>query len=117
MARPEFCDLNVPAILHQVGTEAINKGRAYLRGDVIGPRGTLISGTGMEAIYVSVPVYLPDSFATYNSPEGVCSIFAWLVPITCPEAEFAKTKGWEAFEDRIGSVDPDLLDLRRRSIV
>lgn len=117
MARPEFCDRSVPAILHQVGTEAISMSRAYLRGDVIGPRGTLISGTGMEALYVSLPAYLPVSFATYRSPDGVSSIFAWLVPITSQEAEFAKTKGWEAFEDRLANVDPDLLDLRRKSIV
>lgn len=117
MARPEFCDRNIPAILHQVGTEAISRSRPYLRGDVLGPRGTLIPGTGMEALYVSPPAYLPDSFATYKSPEGMSCIFAWLVPITCQEAEFARTKGWEAFEDRLASVNPDLLDLGRRSIV
>lgn len=117
MARPAFCDRNIPAILHQVGMEAITSRRAYLRGDVIGPRGALISGTDMEALYVSLPVYLPDSFATYKSPEGISCIFAWLVPITSQEAAFAKTKGWETFEDRLASVDPDLLDLRRKSIV
>jgi hypothetical protein len=117
MARPAFCDRNIPAILHQVGTEAVSRSRPYLRGDVIGPRGTLIPGTGMEALYVSPPVYLPDAFASYKSPEGVSCVFAWLVPITSDEAGFVRTKGWEAFEDRLVSLDPDLLDLSRRSIV
>lgn len=117
MARPTFCDRNIPAILYQVGKDAISRSRPYLRGDVIGPRGTLISGTSMEALYVSLPAYLPDTFATYNSPEGVSCIFAWLVPITSQEAEFAKTRGWEAFEDRLASVDPDLLNLGRKSII
>jgi hypothetical protein len=117
MARPAFCDRNIPAILHQVGTEAISSARPYLRGEVIGPRRTLIPGTDMTGLYVALPAYLPDSFALYKSPDGISCIFAWLVPITSNEAEFSKTKGWEAFEDRLASIDPDLLDLNRRSIV
>jgi hypothetical protein len=117
MARPEFCDRNIPAILHQAGTEAISRSRAYLRGDIIGPRGTLVSETSMEALYVSLPAYFPDSFATYKSSKGISCVIAWVVPITSQEAEFAKTNGWEAFEDRLASIDPDLLDLRRKSIV
>jgi hypothetical protein len=117
MARPEFCDRNIPAILHQIGMEAIRRGRPYLRGDLIGPRGTLILDTGMEALYLSPPAYLPEAFATYKSPEGVLCVFAWLVPVTSFEADFVKKKGWEAFEDRLASVNPDLLDLNRKSIV
>jgi hypothetical protein len=71
----------------------------------------------MEALYVSIPVYLPDSFATYESPTGIACAFAWLVPITSQEAKFAIANGWEAFEDKLASVDPDLLDLERKSVV
>jgi hypothetical protein len=117
MARPAFGDRNIPALLHQVGTEALGRGRPYLRGDVIGPRGTLMPGTAMEALYVSLPVYLPDSFATYRSPAGVACVLAWLVPITRDEAAFVKTGGWDAFEDQLVRVDPDLLNLSRGSIV
>jgi hypothetical protein len=42
---------------------------------------------------------------------------SWLVRITAEEAEFAKANGWEQFEDRLVSLDPDLLDLTRASIV
>lgn len=117
MARPAFCDRNIPAVLHQVGTEAIRAGRPYLRGDVIGPRGTLILGTRMEALYVSLPAYLPDSFAACTAPDGTARVFAWLVPITSDEAAFAKAKGWDAFEERLVRVDPDLPDFDRESIV
>jgi hypothetical protein len=45
MARPAFCDRNIPAVLHQVGVETIRSASALLRGDVLGPRGALIEGT------------------------------------------------------------------------
>jgi hypothetical protein len=117
MARPSSYDDNIPAVLHQVASEAINNNRPYLRGDVIGPRGTLIHGTKMEALYVSLPVYLPDTFASYTSPDGDTCIFAWLVPITGPEAELVRLSGWESFEESVCAIDPDLLDLSRPSIV
>src|SRR5438105_9150582 len=41
MAQSGFGYRNIPAILHDVGTEAISRGRAYLCGEVIGPRGKL----------------------------------------------------------------------------
>jgi hypothetical protein len=116
MARPSFCDRNIPAVLHQVGMEAISSGTPYLRGDVIGPRGTLIEETEMTALYLSQPVYLPESFGTFTSPDGVSCIFAWLVPITSTEAEFVTARGWESFEERLASLDPDLLDLSRAGV-
>jgi hypothetical protein len=117
MARPAFCDRNIPAILHQVGMDAVSTNRPYLRGEVIGPRGELLEGTKMEALYVTLPVYFPDSFATYTSPEGRSCVFAWLVPITCKEAEFVRHKGWERFEDELYRSNPNLIDLKRESIV
>ena len=116
LARPSFGDRNIPAILHQVGMEAIHKNRPYLRGDVIGPRGTLFAGTNMTALYVAQPVYLPDSFATYESPTGVARVFAWLVPITCEEGALVKTKGWRELDEKFCTVDPDLLDFNRPSV-
>ncbi len=117
MARPHFCDGNIPAVMYQIATEAIKAKRPYLRGDLIGPRGTLIPGTSVAGIYVTKPTYLPDSFSTYTSPEGISCAIAWLVPITIEEAEFIWNKGWEEFEDRLCSVNPDLLDLGRASLV
>ncbi len=117
MTRSSFGGESFPGLLHQVGTEAISKNRAYLRGDVIGPRGTLITGTNMEALYVSLPIYLPDSFATYNSPEGISCVFAWLIPITFDEAAVVRLKGWEQFENKLAESDPDLMNLNRSSIV
>jgi hypothetical protein len=119
MTRPSFGNGNIPAILHQVGMEAISDKRPYLRGELIGPRrGTLIAGTQVAALYVgNPPGCLPESFAPYRSPEGIPCVLAWLVPITLNEAEFVKTHGWERFEDELCRADPDLLDLKRASFL
>ena len=80
---------NLPALLHQIAADAVSRGRAYLRGEVIGPRNRLFPGTELTALYVAIPVYFPD---TFNSIDGV--IFAWLVPITTKEAAFVLAEGW-----------------------
>jgi hypothetical protein len=119
MTRPSFGNGNIPAILHQLGMEAISDKRPYLRGELIGPRrGVLIAGTQIEALYVAnPPLFLPESFAPYTSPQGISCVLAWLVPITLNEAEFVKKNGWERFEEELCCADPDLLDLKRASIV
>ncbi len=107
---------NLPGLLQQLGMEGLGKDAAYALGDVIGPRGELRAGATVSALYAAVPVYLPDSFHVCRStPEPV--VFAWMVPITDAEAAFARTRGRDAFESVLESVDPDLLDTSRRSIV
>lgn len=117
MVRASFGYRNIPPILHDVGKEAIDRGHAYLRGEVIGPRGKLFADTEMEALLLCYPVYLPDEFCTYRSPAGERRGIAWLVPITRQEAHFVATEGWQAFEDLLVKLNPDLLDMHRRSIV
>jgi hypothetical protein len=114
--RADRGDMNIPAVLRQVGMESLSKKRPVLRGDVIGPRGQLFNGSTMEALYVAIPVYLPDSFHTYTS-QNYSVVFPWLVPITRQEALYVAQNGWNAFEDRLSETDPDLLDIQRPSIV
>jgi hypothetical protein len=78
---------NLPALLHQVAMEAYQRDSAYLRGQVLGPRGTLVAGTAFEALYVAT------------------------------EAHFAKERGYDAFEELLVERDPDLRDLGRATIV
>jgi hypothetical protein len=108
----QFGDKNIPAVLQQTGLEALGKNRPYLRGEVIGPRGSLFPGTNMEAFYVAHPVYFPDSFGSFGDV-----VIAWLVPITGIEADFVGDKGWEEFEHRLLKVDPDLIDFSRKPLV
>lgn len=107
---------NLPGVLQQLGTDALAKNAAYSLGEVIGPRGPIVDGATVCAFYVATPVYLPDSFQVCReTPEPV--VIAWLVPITDDEAKFVRAKGREAFERALELADPDLLDLRRASIV
>jgi Suppressor of fused protein (SUFU) len=103
----------VPGILQEIGQEAIAKGEALLRGDVVGPRGPLFSdGSRMEAFYAAIPVCFPSEFATYRE-EDRDVVMVWLIPIHAVEAEFVRQRGWSQFEDELRKADPDLIDIER----
>jgi suppressor of fused protein SUFU len=106
---------SVPSLLLQAGKTALANGSALLRGDVLGPQGPLVAGSSMEALYVSIPVYWPDSFATCVE-DGKDVVIAWLIPISSSEAEYVSQYGWNAFEDRLAEADPDLTDIFRTPI-
>jgi hypothetical protein len=108
---------NLPGILQQIGLEALARDRAYAVGEVIGPRSELQTGSALEALYVTVPVYLPDSFQAFKPEVGDGVVFGWLVPISRSEAEFARTQGRMAFEKELERTDPDLLDFKRSAVV
>ncbi|MGE7666860.1 suppressor of fused domain protein [Ureibacillus composti] len=108
---------NIPGILQQVGLQALDKKEAYLRGDVIGPFGKIFNFTNLEALYVSIPVYFPDSFQIFHESKQQPIIQTWLVPITSKEAWFVRENGWEEFEDILEEIDPDLVDFQRKSII
>ncbi|MCB0918705.1 MAG: suppressor of fused domain protein [Actinobacteria bacterium] len=116
MVQADQADGPFPAILQDLAGELLSSGHAILRGDVIGPRGPLISGSDMQALYAARPVYLPDEFATaYEDGESVNIV--WMVPITEDEAVFVADQGWSAFEDLLVERDPELTDFNRSSLV
>lgn len=112
-----FGDKNIPGILQQVGLQAINNKVAYLRGDVIGPYGKLFEYSNLEALYVSIPVYFPETLQTYKDDGDLPIIQTWLFPITFNEAKFIKENGWDEFENRLVEFDPDLVDFKRQSVI
>lgn len=103
---------HVASILLQVGEMAIGMERALLRGDVIGPAGSLVPGSDLTALYVTMPSYFPSEFATFSGDHGEI-VIVWLVPISDSEADYVATHGWDAFEDRLVEQDPDLVDFHR----
>ncbi|MFB7842849.1 suppressor of fused domain protein [Microbacterium sp. NPDC056052] len=105
----------VVSLLLQVGSAALGRGRPLLRGDVIGPAGSIAPGSELTALYVTMPVYFPDEFATFTGSEGSV-VVAWLVPISTPEADFVALRGWDAFEADLAQKDPDLVDFYRESV-
>ncbi|WNF22687.1 suppressor of fused domain protein [Mesobacillus jeotgali] len=110
-------DLNISALLDQVSQMALTYGTAYLRGDVIGPYGPIFEDSTLEALYVTIPGYFPNSFDAFLVDDKKTIVMAWLIPITLREAEFIKVYGWEEFEDKLEELDPDLIDFKRESII
>lgn len=102
----------VPGLLQQLGSEVITSGSPLLRGDVVGPRGSLFAESVMQALYAALPVYLPDSFAEIDHIAIV-----WMVPISRKEAEFVVRHGWQTFESLLVDSAPDLIEVARPSIV
>jgi hypothetical protein len=108
---------NLLPILQQVAMEAVQRNEALLRGEVIDPcRGRLFEGSTVTALYVSIPVYFPNEFASVEDDAGTV-IFAWLIPITDEEVRLINENGWNVFEDKFEEQDPDLLDFGRTSAV
>jgi hypothetical protein len=89
----------IPGLPQQVGNECPATDRPVLRGVVIGPRGTLVAGSEMKALYAATPVYFPDDFAVYDDQDQRI-VIVWLVPISAREASYVRQHGWRAFEDR-----------------
>lgn len=109
MIVPErFREGPVPGLLQQVGLDVLASGSALLRGDVLGPHGSLLAMSKMEALYAAIPVYLPDEFGQVDDV-----VIVWLVPVSRSEADFVAARGWPAFEERLIDVDPDLTDVDR----
>ncbi|MFB6720062.1 suppressor of fused domain protein [Kribbella sp. NPDC056345] len=102
----------VVSLLFQVGSMAIARQRLLLRGNVIGPADSIVPTSALTALYVTMPVYFPDEFATFSGADGDV-VVAWLVPITTGEADFIADRGWDAFEDQLAEQDPDLVDFHR----
>jgi len=117
VADSQFGDRNIPGILQQVANQAIQRNTAYVRGNVIGPYGVLFEGSELEALYVSIPVYFPDVFHVFDDAENGPIVQVWLLPITRREVLFVQENGWDAFEDVLERINPDLVDFARGSVV
>ncbi|MFV0459448.1 MAG: suppressor of fused domain protein [Actinomycetales bacterium] len=105
----------VVSLLLQVGTMVLSSGRPLLRGNVIGPSGPLTPGSALTALYVTMPVYFPDDFATFSDATGDV-IIVWLAPISSSETDYVARHGWESFEDQLVTHDPDLIDFQRPTL-
>jgi len=102
----------VVSLLLQVGSMALASQRPLLRGNVIGPADSIVPASDLRALYVTMPVYFPDEFATFADRDGDI-VVAWLVPIATGEADFIAARGWDVFEDQLAEQDPDLVDFHR----
>lgn len=106
----------VPSIIEDVIGEMNKRGRAFLRGEVIGPKGKLFDGSEVTALYVAPPMCLDDAANGFIIDQEEV-LFMWLVPITDSESGYIKKYGWEAFEDKLELEEVDVIDVFRKSVV
>jgi hypothetical protein len=114
-AYSEFDIPDLAKVVFALAQEILEKHHAPARGDVIGPRGPICSGSNLEALYFSHPAYHSAGLDKFEGdpPE---TIIAWIVPISASEAAYIHQHGWSAFEELVESKEPDLLDMKRPSL-
>ena len=93
----------------------LSRGRALLRGEVVGPHQTIIAGVAADSVYSTVPVMFDPRLATFSGSEPP-TVFVWLIPIMSSEAKFVKLNGWNKFEDMLENNQPDFWDMDRRTL-
>lgn len=108
---------NIGPVLQQIADEAILNNCAYIRGQTIGPRNTIFQNSNFTTLYITVPVYFSEKFFSIETEMLGGVAFAWLMPITDRECEFIRSYGWKKFEDRLGELNPDMIDLDRASVI
>ena len=106
-----------PGILDHLAKMGVETGQAILRGDIIRLPGEMASGSRLNALYATLPVYFDDSFSSVEIGSGRQAAVVWLLPIGAAEADLIQKSGWRAFESVLESGDPDLLDLKRALVV
>lgn len=115
LAAHRFADDDRAKLLAHVAEGVVREHQALLRGQVFPLGYPVAPGSRCNSLYVALPVVFPDGLATCSDTQPP-TVFAWLIPIHADEAALAARLGWDAFEDRLERLDPDLFDLSRPSI-
>ena len=76
----------------------------------------IVPESKMAHLFIYQPVYHIEGLQPIETNSGPIPIL-WLIPITDAESRLIDDRGWEAFDTLLLHRDPDLLDLRRDSIV
>ena len=108
---------SLPPVLQKLSREALSKDRAFLAGDIIGPGDPIVNGSQLKAIFITTPIFYPDSFSTYVSAQGQKVHLLWLIPITAREAEYIRSWGKKTFEDKLRQFRPDISDFSRQGML
>jgi hypothetical protein len=100
------------SLLPIVAWDLIGRHVALSHGQVLGPAGPLIPGSGLEALLCLEPFLHPDSFAVCEATDPPTE-FLWLVPVTPVEGEEAAAGGVSELLTRWERDGVDLLDWQR----
>jgi Suppressor of fused protein (SUFU) len=114
-AYSETVSESLVSVLDVIARELDERHRPLLRGQLIGPRGSVLPESCLEAFIAMNPWYWDDEFSYFGGVDPPIYV-VWLIPITRREAEYVMHQGIDAFEAMIDDQDPDLLDLHRNSM-
>lgn len=102
----------VAGLLLSLAELVAKRGKALLRGEVVGPGEPVIAGSTLTAVYITNPSPFEKSLTEFVS-EPPATVFAYIVPITAAESSLVREHGWSWFEDQIEEQNPDIWDLAR----
>ena len=94
----------VASLLVSLANEVGRRTHAIEHGEVFGPSGPLFPDSSLTALFATIPAFLPSTFRSHHSPDGV-TIGVWLLPISDEEAVFARAAGPGRFQDWLEDVD------------
>jgi hypothetical protein len=103
-------------LVMSLAEHVLQRGKAFLRGEVIGPETPVIAGSTLTAIYVTNPSPFDKSLTEFSS-ELPATVFAYLIPITEAEKALVRERGWNWFEDELERQNPDIWDLGRTDTI
>ncbi|MFY1651160.1 suppressor of fused domain protein [Solwaraspora sp. WMMB762] len=106
-----------PQTLQLIANDLLARHAPILRGQTFALPWPVAEGSELSFLYAAVPGYFDEEFDSVEIEDGSGVAIVWMVPISVPEANFVTSSGWDVFERKLVSVDPDLLDSGRRSIV
>lgn len=111
-AHDSFSGDAVAGLILSLAEDVVARGKALLRGEVVGPGAPVIAGATVTAVYVTNPSPFDKSLTQFASASPP-TVFAYLVPITSAESVLVQERGWSWFEDQLDQQNPDIWDLAR----
>jgi hypothetical protein len=115
-ANESFSSDAVAGLVLSLAERVLQRGKALLRGEVIGPGTPVVAGSTLAAVYVTNPSPFNESLTEFAS-ERPTTVFAYLVPITEAESALVRERGWRWFEDQLEQQNPDIWDLARTETI
>jgi hypothetical protein len=111
-----FRDGSLEETLFTLGDTIIDAGTVIHTGLLYELPRTVTDNTVMRHLLAYPPTYFDDALASVDVDGGTIGL-VWMIPLHEEEADFIEAHGADAFADLLAEHDPDLLDLRRQSIV
>jgi hypothetical protein len=113
-----FGTRNIPPLLQQLGTIALNRNTPLLIGEVMMGKNEVFAGWSFRGFYASHPsVIEDDAFAECIREDGQQVQFVWMAPLYQREIEFFRQHGPGHLEDLFVEKQIDLVDLNRKPAV